>query len=64
MSGYDNLISQIGKSPIFCSNLGFGEQGAVLNQLNKAIVVCSDIKKARKLKVFKKNDFKRKQSFY
>ena len=50
MSRYNNLISQIGKSPIFCSNLGFGEQGAILNKIGKAIYICPNIEKARQMK--------------
>ena len=50
MSRYNDLISSLGKATVFCNNLGFGEQGAVLNQLDKAVVICSDIEKARKLK--------------
>ena len=50
MSRYNDLINAISKQTVFCNNLGFGEQGAVLNQLDKAIVICADIEKARKLK--------------
>ncbi len=47
MSRHDDLISQIGKSTIFCNNLGFGEQGAILSKIKKGIFVCPDIEMAR-----------------
>ena len=50
MSRHNDLISQIGKSPIFCSNLGFGEQGSILNKIGKAIYICPNIEKARQMK--------------
>jgi len=50
MSRYDDLISSIGKSTIFCSNLGFGEQGSVLSKIKKGIYICPDIEKARNMK--------------
>ena len=50
MPRYNNFLNAVGKQTINCYNLGFGEQGAVLNQLNKALVICADIEKARKLK--------------
>ena len=50
MSRHDDLISAIGKSTIFCSNLGFGEQGAVLNEIKKGIYICPNIEKARNMK--------------
>ena len=43
MSRHDDLISNIGKQTIFCSNLGFGEQGAILAEMPKSIFVCPDI---------------------
>ena len=51
MSRYNDLISAIGKSTIFCSNLGFGEQGAVLSQIKKGIYICPSIEKARNMKL-------------
>ena len=50
MSRYNSLIENLGKATIFCSNLGFGEQGAVLNKLGKAIYICPNIEKARNMK--------------
>ena len=50
MSRHNDLISQIGKSPIFCSSLGFGEQGSILNKIGKAIYICPNIEKARQMK--------------
>ncbi len=49
MSRHDKLTSQIGKSTIFCSNLGFGEQGSVLTQIKKGIFVCPDLEMARQM---------------
>ena len=42
MSGYDNLISNLNKTCIFCNNIGFGEQGAMLSKMPKSIFVCPD----------------------
>ncbi len=50
MSGYNDLISNLNSSPIFCNNLGFGEQGALLNKLGKALYICPNIENARKMK--------------
>ncbi|MBR6778625.1 MAG: transcription-repair coupling factor [Clostridia bacterium] len=50
MSRYDDLITNLGKSAIFCNNLGFGEQGAVLSNMPKSIFVCPDINTARNMK--------------
>ncbi|MBR4999091.1 MAG: DEAD/DEAH box helicase, partial [Clostridia bacterium] len=50
MSRYDDLISNLNKKTICCSNLGFGEQGAVLSQLNQGIYICPNIEKARQMK--------------
>lgn len=49
MSGHNDLIEQIGKSPIFCNHLGFGEQGSILNKLKKAIYICPNIEKAKQM---------------
>ena len=49
MSRHDDLIKSLNKSTIFCSNLGLGEQGAVLSKLKKAIYICPDIDKARQM---------------
>lgn len=49
MSRHDDLISSIGKSPVFCNNLGFGEQGSVLNKIKSGIYVCPNIEKARQM---------------
>lgn len=51
MSRYDNLISNLGKGTIFCNNLGFGEQGAVLAQMPKSIFVCPDIEQAHQMEL-------------
>ena len=50
MSRHDDLISNLGKSTIFCSNLGFGEQGSVLSKIGKSIYICPNIEKARQMK--------------
>ena len=50
MSRYNDFLNAVNKQTIFCNNLGFGEQGAVLKEMQSAIVVCADIEKARKLK--------------
>ena len=49
MSGHNNLISNIGKLPIFCNNIGFGEQGATLAKMPKSIFVCPDKIYAKKM---------------
>ena len=50
MPRYDDLKNAIGKQTIFCSNLGFGEQGAVLLNFEKAIYITSSTDEARKMK--------------
>lgn len=50
MSRHNDLISKIGKTPIFCSNLGLGEQGSVLSKIKKAIYLAPDIQKAQQIK--------------
>ena len=50
MSRYDDINLNIGKRPILCSNLGLGEQGAVLSNLKSAIFVCPNIAYANKMK--------------
>ncbi len=50
MSRYNCLTESLGKSPIFCNNLGFGEQGAVLNKIGNSIYICPNIEKARQMK--------------
>lgn len=49
MPRYDDLKTNLNKKTIFCSNLGFGEQGAVLAQLNKAIYITTSTELARKM---------------
>lgn len=49
MPRYDDITSLAGKSTIFCSNLGFGEQGSVISKLDKAIYICPNIEKARQM---------------
>ena len=51
MSRYNNLISSIGKSTIFCNNLGFGEQGSVLKNMPKSIFICPDNEQCLKMQV-------------
>ena len=49
MPRYDDLKANLNKKTIFCSHLGFGEQGAVLAQLNKAIYITTSTELARKI---------------
>ena len=59
MPRYNSLIENLFKTPIFCNNLGFGEQGAVLNKLDSAIAIFPNISQARnmqaQLNAFNKN---------
>ena len=66
MPRYNDLINSLGKAPVFCNNLGFGEQGSVLKNLPKSIFICPDsetcIKMHTQLKSLKRecailNDF-------
>lgn len=50
MSRYDDLIANLNNQTIFCSNLGFGEQGAILAKMDKAIYICKDINSAKQMK--------------
>lgn len=50
MPRYDDLKNAIGKQTVFCSNLGFGEQGAMLLNFEKAIYITSSTDEARKMK--------------
>ena len=50
MSRYNNFLNAVNKQTIICNNLGLGEQGAVLKEMDSALVICSDIEKTRKLK--------------
>ena len=50
MSGYNSLIDNIGKSTIFCNNLGFGEQGSILSKIKSGIYICPNIEMARQMK--------------
>lgn len=50
MSRHNDLIAQIGTKTIFCNNTGFGEQGSLLNKIEKAIYICPNIEKARQMK--------------
>ena len=38
------------KCPIFCNNLGFGEQGEILSKFKSAICICPDVAAARGMK--------------
>lgn len=49
MPRYDDLKANLNKKTIFCSHLGFGEQGAVLAQLNRAIYITTSTELARKM---------------
>ncbi len=49
MPGYNDIISHAGKSTIFCNNIGFGEQGALLSKIGKSIYICPSIEKARQM---------------
>lgn len=49
MPRYDDLISALGKQTIFCSNLGFGEQGAILSKFKSAVYICPDIISAKNM---------------
>ncbi len=49
MPRYDDLKANLNKKTIFCSHLGFGGQGAVLAQLNKAIYITTSTELARKM---------------
>ena len=51
MSRYNDFLTAVGNQTIICNNLGFGEQGAVLKEMESALVICADIEKARKLKL-------------
>ena len=41
-----DLQQLINRQPIFCNNLGFGEQGAILSKLDTAIFLCPNIEKS------------------
>ena len=49
MSRHNDIIEHLGKSPIICSNLGFGEQGSILTNIPKAIFVCPNIETVYKM---------------
>lgn len=49
MSRYNDFLNQLNKTTIFCNNLGFGEQGAVLQQMPKSVFLCPDNESARKM---------------
>ena len=49
MSGYNDLIANINTSTIFCNNVGFGEQGALLAKIQKGVYVCPNIELAHKM---------------
>jgi len=49
MSGHNDLINNLNKTTIFCNNLGFGEQGAMLAKMPKSIFVCPDKDKLHKM---------------
>ncbi len=51
MPRYNSLIDNLLKKPIFCNNLGFGEQGAILNQLENAIAIFPTINEARNMQL-------------
>ena len=49
MPRYDDLISNLGNGTIFCNNLGFGEQGAILKNMPKSIFICADVDQCNKM---------------
>ena len=49
MPRHNDLITNLGSTPIFCSNLGFGEQGAILSKIKKGIYVCPNIEQAKNM---------------
>ncbi len=49
MPRYDDLTDTLQKQTIFCSNIGFGEQGAVLSKLKSALYICPDIATAKNM---------------
>ena len=59
MPRYNDLISNLGTATIFCNNLGFGEQGAILKNMPKSIFICPDnescIKMQNQLNALKRN---------
>ena len=50
MSGYNDLVENLNKFTILCSNLGFGEQGAILSKMQSALFVCPDLNSAHNMK--------------
>lgn len=50
MPRYDDIKSLVGKKTIFCSDIGFGEQGVVLSNLSKAIYITNSTNNARQMK--------------
>ena len=50
MSRYNDLARLIGQKTLFCNNLGFGEQGAILAEMPKSIFVCPDASYALNIK--------------
>ena len=72
MSRYNDIISNLGTATIFCDNLGFGEQGAILKNMPKSIFICPDnescIKMQNQLNALKRkcvvlNDFNKPFTF-
>ena len=51
MKNTEQLLDNINKTTIFCSNLGLGEQGAVLSQIPSGIFICPNVEYARKMKL-------------
>ena len=50
MSRFDEIKSNLLTRPILCSNLGFGEQGALLSKVDSAIFIAPDREKAHEMK--------------
>lgn len=45
----DDILNNLNNSPILCHNLGIGEQGTILSELEKAIVICPSVNYAKNL---------------
>ena len=50
MPGYDSLINNLSKQPIFASNTGVGEAGSILARLDHGILICPNGEVALKFK--------------
>lgn len=50
MPRYNDIKNNLKQKTIFCSNLGLGEQGAILSQFDKAIYITASTDSARQMK--------------